>query len=248
MKPKRQLVVDFDLWYITGGCGAVRVDGRWIDFAGGDLVTIKPGQRYQEERADAADPFGLYYVHVLPFGDDPRGLSAALARRWPAKLPLSHQPLMGPLFAELSGTFAAKAEGHALQLKSLMLRILDVVFSSLRHHAGTRLPPAYPKLMLARDYIVRRNRRDLTLDEVAEHADLSASYLSALFNRYFGCSPMQYQMGLRLRNARRLLAQGMSVTRVAEEVGFHSLHYFSRMFKRRHSQTPSEFAQQCRRK
>jgi len=248
MKPKREVVEDFDLWYITGGRGAVRVDGRWIDFAEGDLVTIKPGQRYQEERADAADPFSLTYVHVLPFGDDPRGLSAALARRWPAKLPLAHQPRMGPLFAELFDTFAAKADGHALQLKSLMLRILDLVFASLRHHAGASLPPAYAKLMRARDYIVRWNRRDLTLDEVAEHADLSASYLSALFNRYLGCSPMQYQLGLRLRNARRLLAQGMAVTRVAEEVGFHSLHYFSRMFRRHQGQTPSEFARLCRRK
>jgi len=248
MTPKRPLVEDFDLWYIAGGRGAVRVDGRWIAFVPGDLVTIKPGQRYQEERADEADPFSLTYVHVLPFGADALGLGRPLARRWPSKLPLGHQPRLGPLFAELFDTFTARPEGHALRLKALMLQILDVVFASLRHHAGSRLPPAYPKLLRARDYLVRHNRRDLTLDEVAEHADLSASYLSALFKRHLGCSPMQYQTRVRLRNAKRLLARGLTVTEAAEEAGFHSLHYFSRTFRRHHGQTPSAFAELCRRK
>lgn len=246
--PVRTLMPYFDLWYMTAGRGAVKIDGRWLDFAAGDLVTMKPGQHYQDELADTAEPHVQYYVHVLPFGDDPQGLSAGLARRWPAKMSMQHQPRVGPLFADLFETFAARPEGYAMRLKSLMLGILEIVFAALRHRRGDRLPPAYPRLMKARQYIVSYNRRDLSLEEIAEHADLSASYLSALFRRYFGCSPIQYQIDVRLRRAKTLLARGVNVTGAAEAAGFHSPHYFSRTFKRRLGQTPSEFAAACRRK
>lgn len=246
--PARTLIEDFDLWYITGGRGAVRIDGRWTDFSAGDLVTMKPGQHYQDERADAADPHVQYYVHVLPFGSDPRGFGGALASRWPKKMSVAHQPRMAPLFAELFETFTTRPDGHQLRLKSIMLQVLEIVFAALRQSTDGRPPPAYAKLVKAREYLVANNRCDLTLGDVAEHADLSESYLSTLFNRYFGCSPLRYHARLRMRQARLLLAQGQSVTRVAEKVGFHSLHYFSRTFRQHTGQSPSEFAALCCRK
>lgn len=244
----RPLIEDFDLWYAVRGRGAVRIDGRWTEFQEGDLVLIRPGERYQEERADREDPYVQYFVHLLPFGDDPLGFGEKLARRWPRKMSLGHLGRLGALLAELFDIFTTKPEGHPLRLKATALEILDILFAVLRHKGDTRLPPAYGRLMKARDYIVTCNHRELTLDEVADHADLSASYLSALFKRYLGCSPMQYQIRVRLRNARRCLAEGLSVSRTAAEVGFNSLHYFSRMFKKHFGQTPSAFAESCRQK
>lgn len=244
----RSLVEDFDLWYIVRGRGAVRIDGRWIEFQEGDLVLLRPGEHYQEERADREDPYVQYFVHLLPFGDDPLGLGGKLARRWPRKMSLLHLGRLRSLFAELFDTFTTKPEGHPLRLKATALEILGILFAVLRHKGGARLPPAYGRLMKAHDYIVTYNRRELTLDEVADHADLSASYLSALFKRHLGCSPIQYQIRVRLRNARRHLAEGLSVSQTADEVGFNSLHYFSRMFKKHFGQTPSAFAESCRRK
>jgi AraC-like DNA-binding protein len=247
--PTRQVIQDFDLWYIASGCGAVKIDGRWTEFGAGDLVTLKPGQLYQEERADARDPHVQYWWHVLPFGDDPHGYSDALARRWPRKISVAHQPRLGPLFAELFEAYTTRPEGHPMWLKSLSIQILSQVFTALRHQgSATHLPRAYAKLMAARDFIVASSPRSISLDELAEHADLSASYLSALFRRYLGCSPVEYQIRLRLRLARKHLAEGLTVSEVAENVGFSSLHYFSRMFRRHEGQSPTEYARRCRRK
>lgn len=247
--PVRTLIPDFDLWYIASGRGSVKIDGRWTDFIGGELVTMKPGQHYQDEVADGADPHVQYYVHVLPFGADPLGLSDELARRWPRKMSVAHQPRLGPLFADLFDTFTTRPEGYPMRLKALALQILSLVFTALRHQGGaSHLPRAYERMLKARDFLAENVHSDLLLDEVAEHADLSASYLSSLFRRYLGCSPVQYQIRLRLRLARKYLAEGRSVSDVAEAVGFHSLHYFSRMFRRHEGQTPTEYARSCRRK
>jgi len=247
-RPSRPRIEDFDLWYTVCGRGRVLIDDAWIDFAAGDLVLIRPGESYREDRADAADPFQHYFVHVLPLGGRCAAFSAALAAAWPRRLSFTAQPSLGGMFAELFEVWTARADGYDLDLKALMLSILQIVFTRLRHETGETLPPAWPNLMRARDYIIRHHCGDLTLDEIADAADLSASYLLALFRRHLGRSPIRYQTELRLRRARGLLARGMRVGDVARETGFHSLHYFSRTFRRHVGLSPTAFAQRSRRK
>ncbi|NLF31006.1 MAG: AraC family transcriptional regulator [Planctomycetes bacterium] len=247
-RPVHQLIEDFDLWYTVRGRGRVLIDEQWVDFAGGDLLLIRPGEHYREDQADATDPFEQYYVHVLPLGGRHDKLDRALAAAWPRRLSFAHQPALEGLFAELFEVWTARADGYDLRLKALMLSIFQIIFTRLRHETCETLPPAWPKLMRARDFIVRHHCRDLTLDEIAEAADLSSSYLLTLFRRHLGRSPIQYQTELRLRHARNLLARGTSVGEVADRAGFHSLHYFSRTFHRHVGLSPTAFAQRSRRK
>ncbi|MBN2583821.1 MAG: helix-turn-helix domain-containing protein [Planctomycetes bacterium] len=247
-KATRSLLSDFDLWYITAGKGSVRLDRTWVDFAKGDLLLLKPGQHYYEDRADRDEPFSQYWTHLLPFSGRCPALSRRLAECWPTVLKVGHLPALGPLFAELFETFTVRTEGYPLRLKALAHQIFDHLFPLLRRTAGSPVPPRYPQFLAARDYIEAHFRGDLSLDEVAEHADLSASYLLSLSKRFLGCSPMHYQTLVRIRAAKVLLGRGDSVTRTAEAVGFNSLHYFSRTFTKIVGLPPSEFARQSRRR
>ena len=246
--PENRLQKDFDLWYVSAGSGSLKVDGRWIKFHRGDLITMKPGQNYQRERADRDDPFEIYFVHVLIFDRSGQRFESTLSRRWPAKIRTEHRPKLGTLFAELFESFTAAGRGFQLQVKSIMLQILDNIFVVLRHGEGTTPPPSYHKFLKARDYIEEQYKDIISLEEIAEYSDLSESYLSAMFRRYLSCSPVRYQIDRRLMAARLLLAKGRSVSDVAAEVGFNSLHYFSRIFKKHVGLPPSEFALLCRSK
>ncbi|HOI54558.1 MAG TPA: AraC family transcriptional regulator [Phycisphaerae bacterium] len=242
----RSLLTDFDLWYITAGRGSVRLDDTWIDFAQGDLLLLKPGQHYHEDRADPDRPFSQYWTHLLPFSGRRPALSRCLAECWPTRMNVDHVPALAPLFADLFETFTTRTEGHPLRMKALVHQVFDLLFPLIRRAAGSPPPPRYPKFLAARNFIEARFREPLTLDQVAEHADLSASYLLALSKRFLGCSPMHYQTLVRIRAAKVHLGRGDSVTRTAEAVGFNSLHYFSRTFTRIVGQTPSQFARQSR--
>jgi AraC-like DNA-binding protein len=249
LRTRRPPLTDFDAWYVARGIGQVEIDRRWVQYGKGDLVLIKPGQRFLEERADAADPFGNFFVHFLPFGADaPGGLSKALADRWPARLSMAHEARLGDLFGQLLEAYQLPSEGGPLRRKVLMLEILEIVLADLRRRAAPALPPAYPKLLRACEFIRRHHAEGVTLDAIAEHADLSASYLLTLFRHHVGCSPMQYRIRQQLQAARPLLAAGRSVTATARAVGFESLHYFSRTFRAQTGITPRAFAEQCRRK
>jgi AraC-like DNA-binding protein len=242
---QNQILHDFDLWHIASGKGAVKVDGRWHAFQAGDLVTLVPGRNYQRERADQHDPFQVYYVHMMPFASSRRRELRALADAWPIVMPMANKDGMTLLFNELFEAFTTKPEGYGLIEKAASLRILREVLVNRFAPIPSDMPP-HDKLQRARNYIERCHAQRPTLDDISENSELSASYLVALFKRFFGCSPVDYRITCQLRSAQLLLARGASASRAAEAAGFASLHYFSRLFKRRLGISPSRYAVQRR--
>lgn len=82
----------------------------------------------------------------------------------------------------------------------------------------------------------------LTNRVLAARANISEVYFRRRFKAQLGVSPKQYVLSLRLRKAKRLLAEGwQSITGVAEACGFEDIAHFSRVFKGRYGLTPSEY-------
>ncbi len=69
----------------------------------------------------------------------------------------------------------------------------------------------------------------------------SHSYLSSLFSRAMGISLREYFLLRRHERACRLLAEGRSVTEVAEHLGYTSIHAFSRAFSAREGTPPGKY-------
>ena len=47
-----------------------------------------------------------------------------------------------------------------------------------------------------------------------------------------GCAPMEYYRKIKIREAKKLINSGVSVTRVSDMLGYSSVHNFSRAFKK----------------
>ena len=72
---------------------------------------------------------------------------------------------------------------------------------------------------------------------------MSVSKLKLLFREKAGTGPIDYWIRLRIERAQELIRQGtMNYTEIAESLGFASLHYFSRQFKRVTGTSPSQYA------
>ncbi|MCD0506285.1 helix-turn-helix transcriptional regulator, partial [Bordetella petrii] len=56
-----------------------------------------------------------------------------------------------------------------------------------------------------------------------------------------GMTPHAYQLDLRIVRARRLLRGGLSLSRVAHELGFADQAHFQRAFKQRVAATPGTY-------
>ena len=95
------------------------------------------------------------------------------------------------------------------------------------------------------DYIEKHLSEPISLDELSGLLHFEKSYLTVRFKEIWGLSPMRYVNWLRIERAKVLLSTtDMSVTDIAREVGFASIHYFSRFFKEKENITPNEFRKQ----
>jgi transcriptional regulator GlxA family with amidase domain len=82
----------------------------------------------------------------------------------------------------------------------------------------------------------------LSLDELAAQVHLSPRYFCTRFKRYYGITPINLAIALRLTHARELLADvNLSITQIAMQTGFTDVYYFSRLFKQQSQQTPSQY-------
>ena len=99
------------------------------------------------------------------------------------------------------------------------------------------------EFFLATEFLKAHLSEPLTLSEIAESCSMSASKLKMLFRQKAGTGPIDYLIRLRIEEAKRLIREGtLNFSQIAEALGFASLHYFSRQFKKVTGTSPSEYA------
>ena len=90
--------------------------------------------------------------------------------------------------------------------------------------------------------------RDLTVEELAGMAGMSASAFHQNFKAVTSTSPLQYLKTIRLHKARMLMVyEGVRAGMAAERVGYESSSQFSREFKRLFGASPVEETERVRR-
>ncbi|MDB4910134.1 MAG: Helix-turn-helix, AraC protein, partial [Gemmatimonadetes bacterium] len=95
-------------------------------------------------------------------------------------------------------------------------------------------------------HLQRHATECVALDELAELACVSKSYLVRTFHRAVGLPPHSYQVQLRIARAARLIAMGASLSRAALDAGFADQSHLSRKFKSAYGLTPLGFARGVR--
>jgi AraC-like DNA-binding protein len=168
----------------------------------------------------------------------------------------AHDDLLSPALLRVRRALAAGMAEHSWldeQLHTIMQRLLQIHQNVYREvealpavRAATR-EELYRRLHRAREYAAASLDTPVTLDAMAQVADLSPNHLLRTFKQAFGQTPHQYVTSLRLEQARRLLAHtDRPVTEICFAVGFESLGAFSGLFRRRIGLSPTEYRHQSR--
>jgi len=99
----------------------------------------------------------------------------------------------------------------------------------------------YRRLLMAKDFMHDNFPASPTIDTIAAEACLDKFHFLKLFKSYYGITPHQYLVKLKLEHAHRLLAAGQHIVfEVCHHAGFESQGTFTNLFKKYYKVLPSE--------
>ncbi|WP_028293556.1 helix-turn-helix domain-containing protein [Oceanobacter kriegii] len=135
---------------------------------------------------------------------------------------------------------AALAEALAIHLARRYTH--QAACGSSRQEAASRLPTW--KLRRVINWMQDHLDEEFNLARLADQVDLSEFHFNRLFKRATGLPPSQYQIRLRIEQARKLLREtDFSVLEIANHVGYSNPSHFAALFKKHVGVSPSVFRQ-----
>lgn len=91
-------------------------------------------------------------------------------------------------------------------------------------------------------FIKQNVEEDISRDDVASHVGLNPAYLSRLFKKETGVNLIDYLIETKLNRAKQLLdTTDMTVSMIAQQVGYSNFSHFTRMFRKRFEVNPQEY-------
>ena len=117
-------------------------------------------------------------------------------------------------------------------MKAQIFRILSKL-CALITGASEELDPIKPALF----YICEHFRENLPVSQYAKQCNMSESNFRKRFLRCTGMTSIEYRNELRFEEARRLYRMKLSMSEIAERVGFSDAQYLSKLYRRRTGST-----------
>lgn len=100
----------------------------------------------------------------------------------------------------------------------------------------------HPVIKKVTQFLEERIEDNVTIPELCAHIGIPQRKLERLFNRYVGCTVVQFYRFLRLQYARTLLVStNMDIREISVASGFNSMSYFSHCFSKAFGRKPSQY-------
>lgn len=238
-----------EIFLALEGGSTFLVDDRVYDIQNGDLFVINQFEAHKVV-ASKNGKFTRYILHVHPafiYANSQGDISLA-----PCFYSTNKITKLSPSASDLARLVALfedmrceRAYGDEIYKRLRATEILLEINRLFATH-GTAKSDAFrhKAVQLAIDYINGNYANVLSIEDVAKNAFVSPAQLSRLFNRYCGTTVTKYIAGKRITEAKKMLAEGRSVTDTALSCGFNDYANFIRTFKRAVGVPPGKYRAQ----
>lgn len=99
------------------------------------------------------------------------------------------------------------------------------------------------RVNLVISFLEENINKNITLTDICSHCSMSKSLIQKLFKEETGWSVMEYFYRLKIEEAKRLIRNETdNFTQIADRLGYSTIHYFSRQFKKIVGMSPSEYS------
>lgn len=128
-----------------------------------------------------------------------------------------------------------------LEKETVLLSVLTQALTGERQLSESEKQTDPAQVQAVRTYLCDHFTERVTLQELEAASGLNKFHIIRLFNAAFKVPPHQYQMLLRINNAKKILRGELPLAEVALAVGFYDQSHFVKAFKRYVGITPERY-------
>ena len=230
-----------ELFYIVGGRGQFLIEDQLYPVNTNHLVIINPNVTHTEVSLNAQP---LEYI-VLGI----EGVELSITENSNGQFCILDH------FESMDITSSLRNILREMELKQpgyedICQAFMEILIIRLMRSTGLSVPSepqnsvGNHQCAAVRRYIDHHFKESLTLDQLAEEAHMNKFYLSHAFKQEYGVSPINYMISRRINESKYLLAEtDLSLSQIAQLLGFSSLSYFSQVFRKTQGISPMEYRQ-----
>ncbi len=238
--PTRSLL-QYQFQYVVEGAAEYRIGDQLFTTRRGDLIYHCPEVPHSVYMLDS-EPYVCFSL-LFHFGQSP----------FPLQQLLGHSPYLGNftdhtvehMLSQLIAHYHQPGLSNQVLCQSLLMQILHDLSKSKEH----RLPKTKlqektnNKLILIRNYITQNYQQVIRHQDLEDVSGLSRNYIIVKFKKQYSMTPFEYLTLVRVKRAKELAIQSnLTITEIAQLVGFADVHTFGRMFKHNTGMSLSEFS------
>ena len=224
--------------YIISGKGYYKLHGQLFTLRAGDAFLVYPNTEVLYY-ADEGDPWEYAWVGFT--GSDASMILKATD--FSSEAPVIYQTSLGDaIHRQILHIYDARGTEfeHAVQMTGRLYTML-----ALFMHASTKQEiqnTANSYVQKGVEYISSNYSYNITIEDIADYVGLSRSHLFRSFEAVLGQSPKEFLTDFRMKQACYLLEHtDLSITAVANSVGFDNGLYFSKTFHKLKGMSPKEY-------
>lgn len=253
----QRAIFDYEIIYIAAGKFLFTIDEKDYICNKGDVLFIRPGRSHTLKSIDniaVSQPhihFDLRYDEhsdniYISFKDLPRFSQEELS--WIREDELNIGPILhvsdkeafAKLLYEIIDTYAQKEPFYQLKCKEQMISLLKMILEdNTVSYEQDKSIVSLPAMI--KHYIDYNFRTPISLDSLEKQFNYSKFHISRTFLEHTGVTVIKYYNAKRLEYAKKLLAEGASVSETSDELHFGSIYAFSRFFKNAEGVSPSAY-------
>lgn len=234
----------FEFAYVTKGSILFQVDNKDYRLSGGDIFVTSPNEVHGIGvlpmainemywfQLDVSEPEGFLSLEL----DWARMLIEEMNRLHSRVIKVDNRE-MSYLMRDFCDIMTVSQRETRYEAIGLLLVFLHRM---LRYDKQTRFNLT-PDIARAVEYTLDNLTEEIALEELADICELSLSRFKQKFKQQMGMTPREFVNYHKIELAKGQLEEGCSITDIAMELGFTTSNYFSVVFKRFTSFSPSEY-------